>query len=221
MVYAYFTQSGHSITNFSMLQANQPNHLTNMIEKALQFTEKALNQYVKKKFGLDEDIVIINPIIDQNGVVPAKNQNKIIISLIHVEQETTNQFYNRNQKLDNGNFVRTPLGHRYNLYTLITPNFDDYIESLKFLDASIQFFQINELVDATKNGEIPPEIGKLEYEFQKGENYMQMQNLWTALGAKYQPSIIYKVRLVTLASDEVEGFDTSVTSISTKTNEKS
>ncbi|MGH1385388.1 DUF4255 domain-containing protein [Kordia sp.] len=191
-----------------------------MIEKALQFTEKALNQYVKKKFGLDEDIVIINPIIDQNGVVPAKNQNKIIISLIHVEQETTKQFYNRNQKLDNGNFVRTPLGHRYNLFTLITPNFDDYIEALKFLDASIQFFQINEMIDATKNAEIPPEIGKLEYEFQKGENYMQMQNLWTALGAKYQPSIIYKVRLVTITSDEVEGFDTGIISINTNADEK-
>jgi len=191
-----------------------------MIEKALQFTGKALNQYVKKKFGLDDDVVMINPIIDQTGAVPKENQNKIIISLIHVEQETTKQFYNRNQKIDNGNFVRASLSHRYNLFTLITPNFDNYIEALKFLDASIQFFQINEMVDATKNAEIPPQISKLEYEFQKGENYMQMQNLWTALGAKYQPSVIYKVRLVTIVSDEVEGFDTAIQTISTKTDEK-
>jgi len=192
-----------------------------MIEKALQFTGKALNQFVKKKFGLDEDVVKINPIIDQNGVVPAENQNKIIISLIHVEQDNTQQFYNRNQKLENGNYQRTSKTHRYNLFTLITPNFDNYIEAIKFLDASIQFFQINEMIDATKNAAIPPELGKLEYEFQKGENYMQMQNLWTALGAKYQPSVIYKVRLVTILSDEVEGFDTKITSISTKTEEKS
>lgn len=192
-----------------------------MIEKALQFTGKALNQFVKKKFGLDEDVVKINPIIDQNGVVPAENQNKIIISLIHVEQDNTQQFYNRNQKLENGNYQRASKTHRYNLFTLITPNFDNYIEAIKFLDASIQFFQINEMIDATKNAAIPPELGKLEYEFQKGENYMQMQNLWTALGAKYQPSVIYKVRLVTILSDEVEGFDTKITSISTKTEEKS
>ncbi|MEM6719500.1 MAG: DUF4255 domain-containing protein [Bacteroidota bacterium] len=192
-----------------------------MIEKALQFTGKSLNQYVKKKFGLDDDVVKINPIIDQSGAVPKENQNKIIISLIHVEQETTKQFYNRNQKLDNGNFVRASLSHRYNLFTLITPNFDNYIEALKFLDASIQFFQINESVDATKNAEIPPDINKLEYEFQKGENYMQMQNLWTALGAKYQPSVIYKVRLVTIVSDEAEGFDEAIKKITTKTEEKS
>jgi hypothetical protein len=192
-----------------------------MIEKALQFTGKALNQYVKKKFGIEDDVVMINPIIDQNGAVPKENQNKIIISLIHVEQETTKQFYNRNHKLANGNYVRASLTYRYNLFTLITPNFDNYSEALKFLDASIQFFQINESVDATKNASIPPEIGKLEYEFQKGENYMQMQNLWTALGAKYQPSVIYKLRLVTIVSDEVEGFDEAVKSITTNTEEKS
>ncbi|AXG69267.1 hypothetical protein KORDIASMS9_01487 [Kordia sp. SMS9] len=192
-----------------------------MIEKALQFTGKTLNQYVKMKFGLDDDVVVINPIIDQTGAVPKENQNKIIISLIHVEQETTKQFYNQNQRVSDGNYVRKSLSHRYNLYTLITPNFDNYIEALKFLDASIQFFQINEMVDATKSAEIPKEISKLEYEFQKGENYMQMQNLWTALGAKYQPSVIYKLRLVTIVADEAEGFDTAVQSINTNTDEKS
>ena len=186
-----------------------------MIEKALQFTAKALNQFVKKKFGLDEDIVLTNSIIDQNGSVPIENQNKIIISLIHVEQDTTKQFYNRNQPLASGNYVNAPLSYRYNLFTLITPNFDNYSESLKFLDASIQFFQINSMIDASKNAQIPTELGKLEYEFQKGENFMQMQNLWTALGAKYQPSVIYKVKLITIVSDEIEGFDAGVTETNT------
>ncbi|QHI37217.1 hypothetical protein IMCC3317_25950 [Kordia antarctica] len=191
-----------------------------MIEKALQFTGKALNQFVKKKFGLDEDVVTINPIIDQNGVVPKENQNKIVISLIHIEQDTTKQFYNRNQQLQNGNYIKAPLSYRYNLFVLITPNFTNYSEALKFLDASIQFFQINAMIDATRNAEIPADLGKLEYEFQKGENYMQMQNLWTALGAKYQPSVIYKIRLVTIASDEIEGFDTGIIEINTNANEK-
>jgi len=192
-----------------------------MIEKALQFTGKALNQFAKKKYGLEEDVVIINPIIDQNGVVPKENQNKIIISLIHVEQETTKAFYNRNQQLSNGNYVKAPLSHRYNLFILITPNFDNYSEALKFLDTSIQFFQINELIDATRNAEIPKNLEKLEYEFQKGENYLQMQNLWTALGAKYQPSVIYKVKLVTILSDEIEGFDAGINQINTETDLKS
>ena len=192
-----------------------------MIEKALQFTKTALNQYVKNKFGVEDDIVLINKILDQSGTVPKENQNQIIISLIHVEQETTKQFYNRNHAMNDGNYAKKPLTHRYNLFTLITPNFDDYSEALKFLDASIQFFQNNALIDPSKNGAIPEELGKLEYEFQKGEKYMQMQNLWTALGAKYQPSVIYKLKLVTIASDEIEGFDAGIRQINNVANVKS
>lgn len=92
---------------------------------------------------------------------------------------------------------------------------------MKFLDTSIQFFQLNELIDATRNAEIPKNLEKLEYEFQKGENYLQMQNLWTALGAKYQPSVIYKIRLVTIVSDEIEGFDAGINQITTNTDLKS
>lgn len=187
-----------------------------MIEQALQFTSKTLNQFIKNKFNLDENKVLINPIIDQKGDVPLENQNKIILSLIHIEQETTKQFYNRTQQTASGNYVKKPLTHRYNLYTLVTPNFDNYSETLKFLDASISFFQNNPMIDATTNSNIPEELNRLEFELQKGENYMQMQNLWTALGAKYQPSIIYKIRLVTIVSDQIDGFDSAITKISNK-----
>ena len=192
-----------------------------MIEKAFQFTAKTLNQSVKNKFGLDEDVVIINRIIEQDGKVPEKNKNQIVLSLIHVEEETTKQFYNRMQPVSDGNYAKKPVSNRYNLFMLITPNFDDYSEALKFLDATIQFFQNNELIDATKYATIPAEIGKLEFEFQKGDGYMQMQNLWTALGAKYQPSIIYKIRMITISSDQVEGFEAGIDSINTNTDIKS
>lgn len=192
-----------------------------MIEKAFQFTAQTLNQYIKNKFGLDDDVVLINRIIEQNGKVPEKNKNHIVLSLIHVEEETTKQFYNRMQPVSDGNYVKKPVSNRYNLFMLVTPNFDDYNEALKFLSVTMQFFQTNELIDATKYATIPVEIGKLEYEFQKGDGYMQMQNLWTALGAKYQPSIIYKIRIITIASDEIEGFETKVNTISNTANPKS
>jgi hypothetical protein len=189
-----------------------------MIEKALQFTAKALNQFIKNKFGLDEDIVLVNRIIEQNGTVPKENKNKIILSLIHIEEETTKQFYNRMQPISDGNYVKKPVSNRYNLFTLVTPIFDNYTETLKFLSASIQFFQNNELMDATKYANIPAGIEKLEYEFQKGDNYMQMQNLWTALGAKYQSSVIYKIRMITIESDEIEGFETGIDNIKSTIN---
>ena len=108
-----------------------------MIAKALQFTTSSLNQFIKNKFGLSDEIVVTNKIIDQNGSVPIENQNKVVISLIHIDQETVKPFYNKPRKIQDGNYENKPLGERYNLYLLISPNFDDYNETLKFLNTSI------------------------------------------------------------------------------------
>jgi hypothetical protein len=185
-----------------------------MIAKALQITCNIFNQYLKNKFILNEDIVVINRIVNSDGNHPIENSNKIVVSLIHVDQETNKQFYS-NRKLQTGSFSIKSNSERYNLFILITPNFENYEEGLKFLSATLQFFQNNNKIDANKSSLISKDIQQLDFELEKGENYMQMQNLWTALGAKYQPSLIYKIRLIPIVSDEVEGFDTSIERINT------
>lgn len=186
-----------------------------MIYQALSFTSTVLNQFIKNKFGLTDDTVVVNRIIDPNGTIPEKNQNKIVLSLIHVEEETTKQFYNRMQPVADGNYVNKATSNQYNLVTLMTPVFDDYSEGLKFLEATIQFFQINQLMDANQYANLPDGIQKIAYEFQKDENSLETQNLWTTLGAKYQPSVRYKMKMITIASDEIQGFDTIVNEIDT------
>ncbi|MDE1206987.1 DUF4255 domain-containing protein [Tenacibaculum larymnensis] len=185
-----------------------------MIFKSLQFTSNMLNQFLKNKFGLSDDVVVTNNIIDQNGTVPIENQNKVVITLIHIGQETVKSFYSRNKRTSNGNYVSKPLEERYNLYILIAPNFEDYNEVLKFLNTSIQFFQINTALDANTSSNIPKGILRLEFEFEKGDGYQQMHNLWSALGAKYQPSVIYKMKLISITSDEVKGFTPEITTTS-------
>ena len=188
-----------------------------MISKALQFTNTSLNQFLKNKFGLSDDVVVTNRIIDQNGTVPVENQNKVIISIVHVGQETVKSFYNRNNRMANGNYENKPIGERYNIYILIAPNFEEYNETLKFLNASIQFFQINGALDANTSSTIPKGITRLEFEFEKGDGYLQMHNLWGALGAKYQPSVIYKMKLISIASNEVRSFEAEITGTSNTT----
>ncbi len=188
-----------------------------MISKALQFTNDSLNQFLKNKFGLNDTIVVTNKIIDQNGSVPLENQNKVVISIVHIGQETVKSFYKRNQRTKEGAYVNKPLEERYNLYLLVSPNFEDYNETLKFLNASIQFFQINGSLDANSSTSIPKGIIHLEFEFEKGDGYLQMHNLWSALGAKYQPSVIYKMKLITITSDEIKGFDAGITTTSNST----
>ncbi len=186
-----------------------------MIGKALQFTKEILDQFLRNKFGLDESKVLLNKLIDSDGSIPTANQNKVVISLINVEKETNKPFYGRNQKMPNGNYSDINPYERYNLDILISSNFDDYGETLKFLNSSIQFFQTNPGVDSTSFSNIPAGLNKLEFDIEK-ITYHQMHSLWTAMAAKYQPSVIYKMRLVTIQGNETDGFTPAVSNVSNK-----
>ena len=180
-----------------------------MIDKALLFTNEVLDQFLRNRFSLDESKVVLNNLIEANGSLPQINQNKIVISLINIERETAKPFYVRNQKLADGNYSDISPSERYNLDLLISSNFDDYGETLRFLNAVITFFQVNTSIDAGTFSNIPADLTKLEFDIEK-ISYHQMQSLWTAMGAKYQPSVIYKLRLVTIQANEPEGFTASV-----------
>lgn len=181
-----------------------------MIEKSLQFTNNVLEQFLKNEMGLDDNSVIINNIIDGDGTIPQINQNKVVISLINIEKESLKPFYVRNQKLANGNYSVTTPVERYNMDILVTSNFDDYKETLKFLNAVILFFQIHPSFSAATNSNMPEGLKKLEFEIEK-VSYHQMHSLWSAMGAKYQPSVIYKTWLITLDANQSTGFETALT----------
>ncbi|MFH7015529.1 Pvc16 family protein [Flavobacterium sp. FlaQc-47] len=181
-----------------------------MINSSLKFTSKLLNQFLKNRFTITEDKTAVNYIVDVNGSFPKVNMNKVVLSVINIEKETNQPFYIRNQKLENGNYSNFNPTERYNVDLLISCNFDDYSESLQFLDAVIHFFQINNYLDSASSSSIPNGLSRLEFEYEK-ISYHQMHSLWTAMGAKYQPSIMYKMKLMKVQSHETTDIIPAVT----------
>lgn len=184
-----------------------------MISKALQFTNDVLNQFLKNRFSLDESKVVLNNLIEGNGSIPQVNQNKIVLSLINIEKETARPFNVRNNVMVSGNYADINPAERYNLDLLVSANFDDYTEALRFLSAVMLFFQAHNTIDAGTSSAIPAGLTKLEFEIEK-ISYHQMQSLWTAMGAKYQPSVIYKMRLINLQANETGAFVPQIAKIS-------
>lgn len=176
-----------------------------MISKALQFTSDMLNQFLVNRFSLSEKVVLLNNVIEPDGTIPQKNQNKVVLSLINIEKETLKPFYVRNQRMPDGSFADINPAERYNLDMLITSNFEDYQETLRFLNASLMFFQINQAVDHTASSAFPENLEKLEFEFQK-LTFHQMQGLWNSMGAKYQPSVVFRMRLINIQGNEPSTF---------------
>lgn len=183
-----------------------------MIYKALQFTSETLDQFLKNRFALEEPKVILNNLIGSDGSIPSVNQNKVVISLINIERETTKAFNHRNHQLSDGNYVNINPAERFNLDLLVSANFENYSETLRFLNAVILFFQVNTSLNTNSSSAIPRGLDKLEFDLQKLD-YQEMNSLWTAMGARYQPSVIYKMRLITIQGFEAEGFSEAVSAV--------
>jgi hypothetical protein len=180
-----------------------------MINDALQFATGVLDQFLKRQFSLDESGLVLNRVVEQDGSVPAINQNKLVLSLINIDNETNRPYYVRNETLPDGRYSNVSLSERFNLYLLFSSNFADYAEGLKFLNAAILFFQVHTYLDAATYPQMPEGLTKIEFDIEK-LTYHQMHSLWTSMGAKYLPSVIYRMRLITIKGNDVTGFTPAI-----------
>ena len=172
-----------------------------MIHDAIDFITRTLNQYLKGQLQFEEDVAICNAVVDSDGKSPQQNKNKVVLSLVNIEKENDRPFRASNINIRDGNYSDVDTSHRYNMHVLVSSNFEDYTESLKCLNKALEFFQAHPLIDNSTNASLPSNIRKLDSEVMK-INFREMYNLWSALGAVYLPSMIYRVRVLGSNLDE-------------------
>lgn len=167
-----------------------------MINEALQFVEKELNKYFRAIFQITEDKTIVSNLVNADGSVPVSINDKVVISLVSIEQETSIANLGFTHKTESGyQLSNQPLS--INLYVLFAANFNDYNESLKFISSTINFFQANYVFLRKDHPEMGGQSERLVFELLKTD-YQNAHYLWNALGAKYIPSMVYKLRMLTI-----------------------
>ena len=182
-----------------------------MIYTALSYVVQELNRFLMRRFLQQDTRAILSSILDETGAVPEENQNKIIVSLVNLEHETNHQ-YAQYQKLENGQVNAQNLPYNFNLDVLVTALFNNYGEALKFLSETVYFFQAKHLFTSENSPGLDPRIQKLSFEIIK-LNYHETHSLWTALGAKYQPSVMFKVRMLSFQSNELDSLDPPISGL--------
>lgn len=194
-----------------------------MIAKALTFIADFLNHQIKMSYGIDEDRVVISSLINPDGSITENIENKIVISVINLEHETTVKSMNNYVDDSNNNYGKVSPPVYLNLYLLISANYDsgNYIEALKMLSTVIGIFQANTYFTQQKNPEMQSPLEKLTFEiFNLPIN--ELSHIWSGIGAKYVPSIVYKVRMITIKEDlitkEVPGLSGMHNTSNTKSN---
>jgi hypothetical protein len=183
-----------------------------MINSAISHLASQLNQFLKRSFDLNEDIVVVSNILEQDGSVSANVTNKLVVFLTNIEKDTIpfRQPANGNSGSNSGNgnsrSVVSSQPIYLNLYVMFAANFSgsNYPEALKFISYTIGFFQKQPVFDQRSTPDLDPRIEKLILDVEN-LSFPDLSNVWGLLSGKYLPSILYKVRMVSFDADDVAG----------------
>ena len=168
-----------------------------MIDKCMDILKSQIHQYFKSIPDLNvtsNETVSVSPLVKEDGsvVIPKDNMG---LTLINIEEEKVHKAQSAVHKTADGLVMHMNPELKLNLYILLASNFNTYATGLKFLSAGISFFQSKNVFTAANTPDLDPRIEKLIVELHT-MGLEQQNHLWGYLGAKYLPSICYKVRML-------------------------
>jgi hypothetical protein len=185
-----------------------------MIDNALKIMANEVNKYLVRKLDPDRDPTSTKRVATGNVTkvlepdAAGSRSDALaapgILTLVNLEEEriakSPNNFVRVNDKVE----YRNPK-ILLNLYCLFAVNHSSYDTALQYLSLIIQFFQYRNFIDHKNtppdNGlALDPKIDKLIFDM-VSMNSEQVNHLWATLGGKYLPSVLYKVRMVSIEDD--------------------
>lgn len=184
-----------------------------MIENALILLREELSSYMNAH-GDPASVVVENISLLGSDKEDLLLEN-LVLSLVNIEQESSLKnasVYQRNEAV--AIYENQPV--HLNLYVLVSANFNSgtppnngYLLALKRLSLAIKFFQGKSVftpassalsLPAPLNDLSNPEINSLKLVLELHSlSFEQVNHLWGSLGGRQIPSVLYKVRMVTIS----------------------
>ncbi|GGC44698.1 hypothetical protein GCM10011386_41250 [Parapedobacter defluvii] len=125
----------------------------------------------------------------------------ILISLVNIEEVRLAREQRYVVKIDDELYPKNPAVH-LDLSLLFTAYGAGYENNIRNLQEVIAFFQKQPVFRAADSAELAADgIERLTLEIVTLA-FEQLQQLWSMLGGKYQPSVLYKMRMLTIDSME-------------------
>lgn len=177
-----------------------------MIDIAISHIAAQLNQSLRRNLQVGEDLVVVSNIVEQDGTLAQHVANKLVVSLVNIERDSLPHRGSAHSGTSLGRMGQSPEPLYLNLLLMFAANFSgsNYVEALKFISATVAFFQGRPVLDHASSPDLDPRIERLVLEI---ENLAlsDLSNLWSILSGKYVPSVLYRVRMVAVDSSQISG----------------
>jgi hypothetical protein len=179
-----------------------------VIEKTLQFLADEINSFIQNKdFRYrDKTVAMVTDLVDHKGEptftkrLDSNAGDFLLLTLINVEEEAVGKSQsNVYRRTDHAVEYLNP-DVKVNLYVLVSATStmtetQRYLNSLRVLSYCVGFFQYKRLFDKLNSPSLPDEVSKIVVEL-ISPTFEQQNHLWGGLGAKYHPSVLYKIRML-------------------------
>jgi hypothetical protein len=174
-----------------------------MIHNLLPIVSSELNSYLKNRYDVGEDRLVLSNIIGQDGSVAVEEPNKIVCTLVNIQEETTLKAA-QSSVYSGGLFAGGSANLNINLTVMFSAYFSgkNYPEALKFLSGVIYFFQSKPIFEPGNTPGLTSNIEKACFDL-SSLTFDELNSVFSMMGAKYMPSVIYRVRMLTFSSNNI------------------
>jgi hypothetical protein len=169
-----------------------------MIQTTLELIRGKLNDRLLVEDPRHEDAVILSNIVDLNGEPFPDAQNKVVMCLANIQREEMISTYQRAVPAAGGEAMKVVPPPLYiDLFVLFYANYEgrNYPEGLGVISRTIAFFQQNPVFTRDILPTLDGRIDKLQLEI-TNLDLDGLHCLLGNMGAKYLPSVYYKVRMI-------------------------
>lgn len=187
-----------------------------MIHNLLPVVGAELNDYFKSRFDIGEDRLVLSNLINQDGSVAVEGSNKVVCSLVNIQEETTLKATAGTSSFG-GSFAVGGADIHVNLTIMFSAFFSgkNYVEALKFLSGVIYFFQSKPVFSTSNSPGLSSNIDKACFDL-TSLSYHDLNSVFAMMGAKYMPTVVYRVRMLSFSSDNIEDTISSISGIGLK-----
>jgi len=172
--------------------------MTTVIQTTLELVRQKLNESLRNADPVMDDWVILSNIADHAGRPYEPAQNKIVMILAGIQQETTITNLPPARRVSE---VAAPTLY-VDLFVLFLANFYDgnYPAGLGMISETISFFQQHPVFTPDNLPGLDPAIDKLTFEM-NNLALADLNDLMQMIGAKYLPSVYYRVRMIPFTNE--------------------
>jgi hypothetical protein len=141
--------------------------------------------------------VILSNIVDDSGNMTDRVKDKVVMTLANIQRETTVSTYNSAVAVRGETYASVAPPLYINLFVFFYAAFTDqsYSDGLWAIERTISFFQQNQWFTHANLPGLDSAIQKLQFEL-ANLDVVDANYLVGMMGAKYLPSVLYKVRTI-------------------------